>query len=201
LASSEAEVGAELQKYTEEALNAKLYNTDRIKCINDLCHVLVARGKKPVFFFDDTDHFLRQGSIDRTSLIDPFFVDIVPMFTEFGCAIILNAHNSYNSYETFKDAKRNIFHDVISIPVFEYEEFTSMLTKRVRAANVRKTARDVFDEEALELVYDYPYRKKSEERMRKTLLPIQDALFETVKEGNEIITVRIMARALLAGGY
>jgi len=199
--STEAEIGSELQTYTEEALKEEFYNVDRIACIRDLCNVLETRKKRPIFVFDDTDHFLQQGSIDRTGLIDRFFIDIVPMFREFGCAIILNAHISYDSYETFQQAQKNIFDEVIEIPIVPFEGFIKMLNKKIQAVIEEAEAWEIFDEDALKLVYDHPYRRKSEERMRGTMRAIQDALFEAVKAGSERVTSTLMARALLEGRY
>ncbi len=201
IASAEAEIGADLQKYTETALGEGLYNTERIECIQGLCETISANGKNPIFVFDDTDNFLQQGAIDRRNLVDRFFVDIMPMFKEFGCGVIMNSHASYETYSTFQSAQKNLSDEVVSIPVLDFEGFVGMMEKKMQSIMEDVCVLDSFDEEALNLVYDHPYRRKADERMRDTMLALQGAVRDADDAGVEKATVDIMARSILESGY
>jgi hypothetical protein len=200
LASTEFEVGGELETYVESALKEKVYNVDRIAAIRDLCAVLESRQRRPVLVFDDTDHFLQQGAIDHRPLIDAFFVKVVPMFTEFGCSVVLSAHNSYDDYETFRIAQKKYFDVVLKIPVVGIDGFMKIIERKIRAVSSGSEVKDFFDRAALDLIFKHAYLKKPKERMRDTMLVLQEAITAAVHAGSAKVTEHHAFYALFESG-
>jgi hypothetical protein len=180
LASTEVEVSGEMETYVETALSEQIYNTDRIAAIADLCAVIRGHQLEPVLVFDDTDHFLQQGAIDRRPLVDKFFVDVVPMFQDFGCAVVLSAHTSYDDYETFRAAQKKHFDEVLKIPVVGFEGFLQIIDKKVKAVHPDAILDDLFQRDALEVIFRQAYLKKPKERMRDTMLVLQEAVLAAI---------------------
>jgi hypothetical protein len=200
LASTEAEVGGELQTYVETALSEKVYNDDRIAAIAELCEVIRAHKLEPVLVFDDTDHFLQQGAIDRRPLVDAFFVNIVPMFQEFGCGTVLNAHSSYDDYETFRAAQKKHFDEVLTIPVVGFEGFLKIVEKKVRAVHAEAALDDLFQRDALETIFHQAYLKKPKERMRDTMLVLQDTVLAAINANADKVSLAHAVHGLFEAG-
>ncbi len=200
LASTEVEVGGELQTYVETALSEKIYNDDRIAAIAELCEVIRARKLEPVLVLDDTDHFLQQGAIDRRPLVDAFFVNVVPMFQDFGCGIVLNAHSSYDDYETFRSAQKKHFDEVLTIPVVGFEGFVKIVEKKVRAVHADIPVNDLFDSDALEMIFLQVYLKKPKERMRDTMLVLQEAVLAAIHANADKVALSHAMHGLFEAG-
>lgn len=122
------------------------------------------------------------------------------MFQEIACATVLNAHSSYDDYETFRSAQKRHFDEVLTIPVVGFEGFVKIVEKKVRAVHADIPVNDLFDSDALEVIFLQAYLKKPKERMRDTMLVLQDAVLAAIHANADKVTFPHAVHGLFEAG-
>jgi len=192
-----AEVGGEIEKYIEYSIKEKIYLQDRIGCINGIIKILNSKNITPVFVLDDTDKFLQRGIINKTDLIDKFFVYIVPLFEKFECPLIFPVHESYLMYDTYNNIEKNIIEKIVTIPSLSLKAYSTMLEHKINSILEESKLSDFFEPEAIELVYSQLYEKKTNDRMRDSLRAIKEAVKDAIDNCIEKVDINLMAHHLL----
>lgn len=189
----EPELAVDLEKYTQKTLESKVYNTQRIACIRQLCETVEAYNTKPVFLIDDTDKFLKRTDLDLSGLAPPFFGKILPSILKIEHPVIVATHKYYDRFSTYQAAERNCFNRVITIPQIEYDGMKQVIAKRINAVEKAKLGK-VFDEDALKSIFHY-YRR--EPILRRVMLLCRECIEKASSEGLEKITSPLVTSIIL----
>ena len=196
-AQTSAEVGGQIEKYTEYALSQKIFVEDKVGCINEIIRIQNDKGITPVIVLDDTDKFLQIGAIDKTGLIDEFFVYIAPLFRDFNCPIIFPTHDRYMVHDSYQYAEKNIMDKEITIPELSFNAFIKMLDHKVKSVLEDSKIEDFIERDAIRLVYSQLYKEKTEERMRNSLRTINEIVKASVRNNIQKVDFNRMAYHLL----
>jgi hypothetical protein len=194
LASLEPQLSIDIEEFTKTALEEKIYNTQRIACIKQLCETIEAYGTKPIFLLDDTDKFLKRPDIDLSAVVAPFFGRILPALVKIDYPIIVATHEYYDGFPAYRDAEKNCFNKVITIPKIDKAGLDAVLQKRIKAVGSRAKLDEVFEADAVKTIYDYYCR---EPILRRTMLLCQDCVEKAISEGKEKITNSLVTLTIL----
>lgn len=151
------ELASDLGTYVQKSLEEKVYNTQRIKCIQRLCETIEEYNIVPVFLIDDTDKFLKHPDLDLSDLVPKFFGLIVPMLSKLECPCIIAAHTYYEQSPSYKECEKNVFDCKVTIPDVRYEALTQIVEKRIQSVE-KVSWNEVFDDNTMNLIYRR-YRK------------------------------------------
>jgi len=162
LSSVQPELALDLGSFLQKSLEGKIYNTQRVQCIQRLSETIEEYGIMPVFFLDDTDKFLKHPEIDLSSVVPKFFGLIVPILSKLECPCIIATHPYYQQFEIYKQTEKNYFDCLVDIPEIEYEGLTRIVQKRIESVEEAPWT-DVFSEGTMKLIYQ---RYKKNRRMR-----------------------------------
>lgn len=183
IAKVDAEVGAEIKTYTETALSQQTFNTERIGAISTLCEVIEAHNLKPMFYFDDTDKFLKRADHDLSDIIPKFFSEIMVGISKIERPIILAVHDYYDQFESYRDAERNLFNEIIKIPKLDKDGCIALINKRIKAVSENSDINDVFETDAIDLLINY-YNQR--QRIRDLMGVCKDAVRRAVENKSKI---------------
>jgi hypothetical protein len=186
----ESEVSSELETFTSTSLEKKVYNTERLNCIVDLCGMIERSGLNPVFFIDDTDKFLKRDDLDRSTLVPMFFGKILPALVKMDKPIIIAAHPDYEKSDAFQEASKNEFDAVLEIPRLDQSGTDSVLQKRVESVVPGLGLSEVFDEKALSFLFErYQHNGYT---LRGTMLLAKEGLTRAHNQGQNRITLETL---------
>lgn len=155
IAKVDAEVGSDIENYTQTSLTDKTFNTERIGAISNLCGIIESHGLKPIFYFDDTDKFLKREDHDLSGIIPKFFNEIMVGIRNIDRPIILAAHTFYESAAAYQNAKTNLFDEIIKIPKLDQNGCKVLINKRIKAVSDISDISNAFDDEAISRLMDY----------------------------------------------
>lgn len=183
IAKVDAQVGTEIQSYTETALAEETFNTERIGAIATLCSVIEEHSLKPVFYFDDTDKFLKRDDHDLSDIIPKFFSEIMVGISQIQRPIILAVHDYYDKFESYRDAERNLFNEIIKIPKLDKEGCVALINKRIKAVSENSDIDNVFEPDAIDLLIDYYNRRQ---RIRDLMGVCKDTVVRAAASNSKI---------------
>lgn len=156
------ELASDLGTYLQKSIEQKVYNTQRIECIQRLSETIEEYNIVPVFLIDDTDKFLKHPDLDLSGLVPKFFGLIVPMLSKLKRPCIVAAHTYYDQSPSYKECEKNVFDCKVTIPEVDYEGLTQIVQKRIESLEEADWT-EVFDEGTIKLIYQ---RYKKTRRLR-----------------------------------
>ncbi|MGP8057820.1 MAG: hypothetical protein ACLP9K_09505 [Nitrososphaerales archaeon] len=186
----ESEVTSDLETFTSTSLDRKVYNTERLNCILDLCGVIERSGRNPVFFIDDTDKFLKRDDLDRSTLVPMFFGKILPALVKMGKPIVIAAHPDYERSDAFKEASKNEIDTTFEIPHLEQSGTDAVLQRRIESVVPKLPLLEVFDEKALSSLFEH-YQKNGYV-LRGMMLLAKEGLTRALNQGQSRITLETL---------
>lgn len=194
IVSVKSEVGADIQEYTERALEEERYNTDRVECINELGDTIETHKLKMVIFIDDTDKFLKFGNIDYSNMVAKFFGEMVYALKEIRYPVVVAASEHYSKNNLFSDASDRVFDDIIKMPKINREGIIKIMGKRIKAIDEKRSHKDVFNEESVDIIFNYYNRTHD---LREALRLCKESITKAVDDNLDIVPASIVANCLM----
>jgi len=190
--SVEPSVGVDVKKYSEKSLEQKAFNTQRIQCIKELCETIESYKRKPAFYVDDTDKFLRRPGLDWSKLIPKFFGHIVPALAKIDRPVIIAAHTYYRRFSAYKETIKNIVDDRIEIPVINDAAIRSVVDRRINAASSSHTWQDVFEQDAMNAICSHYAEQKT---LRQLMGLCRECIHKAQNEGLQKVPLSLVNAA------
>ena len=129
-----------------------------------------------------------------SAVVAPFFGRILPALVKIDYPIIVATHEYYEGFPAYRDAEKNCFNKVITIPKIDKAGLDAVLQKRIKAVGSCAKLDEVFEADAVKTIYDYYCR---EPILRRTMLLCQDCVEKAISEGQEKITNSLVTLTIL----
>ena len=173
---------------TVEGGKVRRSEQDVLERANDVLEAIKAHGLFPVLVMDDTDRLVGRSDPDR--MIPAFFGSVLrAAIDNLHAGIVVAVQPFYLARDDYKRCANGLIERHIQIPeIPDVDGMAAILTARVKFANRRRTAADVFADGALEELYEV-YRSLEERSVRRLLSTAHAALGRSQATVADAITV------------
>jgi hypothetical protein len=109
-------------------------------------------------------------------------------------AVFVVAGDRYSKNNLFSDASDRVFDDIIKMPKINREGIIKIMGKRIKAIDEKRSHKDVFNEESVDIIFNYYNRTHD---LREALRLCKESITKAVDDNLDIVPALIVANCLM----